>query len=186
MRVTRMVRCAGRARGPDRARRLAWLLMLPLLAMLTGACATVRARPESPPPTGPGTPPLVVSDPRAEPDSPAEIPPPADRPASKRPAPTRPTDREPEQTATPEPAPLPLLLAPEAGVDPRDVAALLTTVATLLDRIERPRLSLADRFQYDTARRFIDQATIASKAGNLLFARYLGKKAEALARALSS
>ena len=191
MRVTHSGGSAGSRWRPDQTRRLRWLVIPPLLALLTGGCVPRRARvePESPPPPDRATPAVVLAEPRAEPEV---VPPPtADGPASSRPVPTRPTpgtapsDPQPEETAAPDAVPHPVLSAPGDGLDATEVAVLLTRVATLLDRVDRPRLSPADQVQYDTARRFVDQATTASGAGNVLFARQLGKKAEALAHWLA-
>ena len=191
MRVTHSGGSAGSRWRPHPTRRLRWLVIPPLLALLTGGCVPRRARvePESPPPPGRASPAVVLAAPRAEPEV---VPPPtADGPAASRPVPTRrtpgtgPSDPQPEELAAPDPVPRPVLSAPVDGLDATEVAVLLTRVATLLDRVDRPRLSTADRIQYDTARRFLDQATTASRAENSLFARQLAKKAEALAHWLA-
>ena len=184
-----LLQTAGRRPGENPVSRFSWLLSLLLLAVLAGGCATLRARPKpEPPPSDAGVAsPLVVSEPRAEPN--AASPPPVDDAPPDRPAltraksPVRTSGREPAPSASPRAAPL--LLGPEAGVDPGEVEALLAGVAKRLSAIERSRLSLADQPNFDAAQQFLTQAKTASESGDLLYARSLGKKADALAYALS-
>jgi hypothetical protein len=64
------------------------------------------------------------------------------------------------------------------------VGAILDRASRSLDAVSRSRLSPEAQTQYDTARRFILQAQAAVQVGNLVFARYLGEKAETLAKGL--
>lgn len=75
---------------------------------------------------------------------------------------------------------------PEEDVDAAVVRRGLRGTAQLLDDIDLTSLSAAGRAQRDTARRFLNQATTALRAGNITFAHYLNEKAETLARDLQN
>jgi hypothetical protein len=71
------------------------------------------------------------------------------------------------------------------GQAERRIRDALGRAGKALEGIRRASLSNDARVQYDTARRFIDQATGALNARNYMFAAYLADKAETLARGLS-
>ena len=72
------------------------------------------------------------------------------------------------------------------NISRRTVRGSLASTASVLGGIERAALSPARRVQYDTARRFLDQATEAIAVDNVTFAHYLGQKADTLARSLET
>jgi hypothetical protein len=67
----------------------------------------------------------------------------------------------------------------------RRVKEVLTRAARELDGLQVARMSADARAQFETAQRFIGQATDALKARNYMFAGYLADKAETLARGLA-
>ena len=77
-----------------------------------------------------------------------------------------------------------LTSVPDEEVDRRSVEALLEETAVRLGRVDRSELTSAARAQYDTARRFLEQAESALAAGSVIFAHYLGQKALTLIREL--
>ncbi|MGE3843169.1 MAG: hypothetical protein AB7I50_16475 [Vicinamibacterales bacterium] len=85
-------------------------------------------------------------------------------------------------------APTPALRTPQTANDTeaeRRVRDVLGRALRGLEGINRAALSADARAQFDTARRFVDQATDALKARNYMFAGYLADKAEQLARGLA-
>jgi hypothetical protein len=172
---------------------------------LAGAagCATAQAR------TSAGGPALVVPEPPArvveavpepEPEEPGPTPvivspkPPGARPPRPPARPERPA-AEPQATAPPaeasgrpavEPAGPPRTL--QATDRPAEAEAhirgLLTAASRDLAAIDSRGLSAGARSQYDSARRFIEQAEDALKQQNLVFAGQLADKAASLAAAL--
>jgi hypothetical protein len=127
-------------------------------------------------------------------------------PARPRPAPTREQPRaepKPElkpEPPKPEPAPTDPRPAEEAPHTPttlqtapataeteveRAVRATMTRASGELNRIDYRGLNADARMQYDTAKRFIQQADDAMKAKNLVFARNLADKAAAIAAQLA-
>ena len=77
-------------------------------------------------------------------------------------------------------SPRELTSVPDQDTDRRTV---LSTTA-LLNRLDRSDLDASARAQFDTARRFLDQAEAALAADSLVFALSLGQKAQALAQGL--
>jgi len=77
-----------------------------------------------------------------------------------------------------------LTSAPDEDTDRRTVMSTLASTNALLDRLDRSDLDAAARAQFDTARRFLDQAEEALAADSLVFALSLGQKAQALAHGL--
>ena len=172
------------------------------LAVSTSACAILRAgsAPTVPPLEVPDAPPRVVAEFPTEAPTP-EIPsvPVADvveTPALTPEAPVR-TTRAPEASADPDetaseaptadPAPpLQLRPSPDETINIRTVRGSLARTASVLTGIDRATLSPARRVQYDTARRFLNQATEAIAVDNVTFAHYLGQKAETLASSLQA
>ncbi len=178
------------------------------MAAGAGACAK---KPVATEPTGvpalvvPVIPPRVyaplpeepVAGPEPEPEEPAPAPartarprPRTDRPAEPRPA--EPAKAEPAQgdpAATPPQAtPAPPLRTPQIADDTetgRRIRATIGRAGAELARVSPTSMSADARMQYDTARRFLDQAEGALNARNYMFAAYLADKAEALARGLA-
>jgi hypothetical protein len=185
--------------------RSAWLVGL-LVAAAAPSCAR-RPKPVvyAPPPAleVPVVPERVVSALPEEPEmGPVPVEPepkPAARPARPRPRPQTPTadaaqKTEPQPESGP-PEPPKTTDAPAGGVlrttqtadEPeaaRRVRGALGRANGQLARVNVGALSRDARAQYDTARRFIDQAEGALVARNYLFAGYLADKAETLARGL--
>jgi outer membrane biosynthesis protein TonB len=175
-------------------------LIVALLAGFAG-CATVlqRSRPKTTAPLEvPLPPPRVVTPPEAEPPEPAPPPveePPSPPPARPKPSPPRPA--RPEKTDKPEATPAP---AAPANPDPGPALSLQTTanvtaeetkIRTLiarasadLARIDYRALSADGKVQYDTAKRFRQQAEDALKVKNLVFAEQLADKAATMAALL--
>jgi hypothetical protein len=67
----------------------------------------------------------------------------------------------------------------------RRIRDVLAKAARGLEAVNRALLTADARSQFDTARRFIGQATDALAARNYMFAAYLADKAETLARGLA-
>lgn len=175
-----------------------WVLLASLLA---SGC--VRPRPqvaEAPPPLEvPVVPPRVVA---ALPEEPEEEVAPADPRPRRQTRPVRPRPRPAPAEASKEPAPAPaeppaeaprpaepatVLRTPETADDSeaaRRVREALGRANGQLGRVNAGALGKDARAQYDTARRFIDQAEGALRARNYMFASYLADKAETLARGL--
>jgi hypothetical protein len=167
-------------------------------AVLTTGCATARAAAPAPLPilTPPDAPPRVVAEYLPDPPLPAEpVPAEAVAPVVR---PTRPTRREPARTDTvaepPGPAsapapttPPPSLTMQNAGANARadqSVRTLLGQAARDLERVVYQTLDADGRAQYDTARRFMQQADEALRARNVVFAGKLADKAATMASVL--
>ncbi len=175
--------------------------MLPIAAwsvLAVFACAHPQAR------TQPERPALIVPEPpeRTIAPPPPEEPPPATSPqpdaAAQKPARPRPAQPKPEPPVTP-PAP-PVTQNPTAAAAPSTLqttppanqAELIKNIRELLSRAHRDlkgvvydSLNADGKAQYDTARRFADQAEQALKDMNLVFALTLADKAATLARSLA-
>jgi hypothetical protein len=115
---------------------------------------------------------------------------PRPRPASP-PAETVPAKPDAPQEPAPEAAkpadPSPVLRTPQTADEPeaaRRVRAALGRATDQLARVNVGALGADARAQYETARRFVDQAEGALRARNYIFASYLADKAETLARGL--
>ena len=175
------------------------LYLIVTLAIMSGAaCAKARAstepvmpelRPPPPPPRVVETFPLdPVPTIAPSPVETALMTPPAPPPA--RPAP-KPEPPKPEgSVAVPEP-PSPsapsLTLKPGPGVQAQteaSIRALLDRAARDLQRVNYAALNADGRTQYDTARRFMQQAEDALKSTNLAFAGKLADKAATMAAIL--
>jgi hypothetical protein len=94
-----------------------------------------------------------------------------------RPAPATPATPPPATTLTP---------AAEQGEVERAIRATMTRASGALNRIDYRALSTNARTQYDTAKRFVEQAEDAIRTKNLPFAKNLADKAAVLAAQLSS
>jgi hypothetical protein len=175
-------------------------------AVFVAACATSQTRAAvnvplavpAPPPREP-TPLIPVTVPPADTAAPAptarttEPPSPSSTQPVAAPAPA--TSAPPVVAVTP---PAPAVAAPPA-TPPPELRSAGPTGRTLtaaqvgdgigrakrkLDAINRARLSAGQSADYDSARRFLDQAADAVKANNLLLAQSLVEKAETLADGL--
>jgi hypothetical protein len=111
---------------------------------------------------------------------------PQTRPPAPRPAPpqTEPARSEP----VPPPVPPALTLKPAPGAETKTTEAsirdLMTRASRDLQRVNYAALDADGRAQYDTARRFMQQAEDAMKGGNLAFAGKLADKAATMASVL--
>ena len=169
-----------------------------LLSASLGACAAkaqVRTEMEIPLLDPPPPPPRVVAvyepEPEPLPITPAVEPATPVRPQTR---PARPEQR-PEPAATTEavesvarPAPGPsLTLTPTPGSESQTVAAIRDLIGRAtrdLSRVNSASLNNDGRAQYDTARRFIQQAEDALRARNIVFAGKLADKAATMAAVL--
>jgi hypothetical protein len=190
--------------------RFAVLLFLPCVgAVLTTACMHAQAKTVAEVPLDMPAPParvVEVSDPSVPaivsvPEEPA-------RPEPTRPRPTPPVRSEarPAEPARPEPPRTDAATdATHATEDPtRPPAAPLQTTATQqevemerriqtilrqanldLSHVDYRALNTDGRTQYDTAKRFVNQANDALKVRNLVFAANLADKASTLAATLA-
>ncbi len=177
-------------------------VLLPLvLAFSLAGCAAKRVatQPAVPPLTTPAPPPRVVAPPEPE-----EAPPPtktAEPPARKaarppvrtetREAPKTEPQQPPVAPVTPPPVP-----EPQAGTlqtaKPGELKQLEGQVRAVLNRasedlnarVDKKRLNADGRGQYDTAKRFIDQAQQALREQNFVLAQTLADKAATMAAAL--
>jgi hypothetical protein len=170
-----------------------------LLTASLGACtarAQVRTEPPLPLLDPPAPPPRVVAAYEPEPE-PIAITPPAEAAAPVRPAARPRPEQKPEPTATPpepventaRPGPGPsLTLTPTPGSEAQTVTAirdLLRRASSDLSRVNVASLNNDGRSQYDTARRFIQQAEVALNAPrNIVFAGKLADKAATIAAVL--
>ena len=168
-------------------------------AVLTTGCATARASAPAPLPilTPPDAPPRVVAEYLPDPPLPAEpVPAEAVAPVVR---PTRPARREPARTdpaaepqgpanaPAPTTTPPPSLTMQNAGANARadqSVRTLLGQAARDLERVVYQTLDADGRAQYDTARRFMQQADEALRARNVVFAGKLADKAATMASVL--
>lgn len=176
-----------------------------VFSVAAGGCAKVQARtePVMPELTPPPPPPRVVEayvdvdEPAPAPESP---PPdtapktPAERAAAKPPAPRvetppkpEPPRMEPEGPVAAPPAPPTLTLKPAPGSESTTEASIrthLSRAARDLGRVNYATLNQDGRTQYDTAKRFMQQAEDALRAGNLILAGKLADKASTMAAVL--
>jgi hypothetical protein len=173
-------------------------LCVVLLTASLSACAAkaqVRSEIEVPLLDPPPSPPRVVAEYR-EPE-PVPVAPPVEEtvaPVKPPPRPPRPEQKpepavtapEPVENAVRPPAPS-LTLTPTPGSEAQTVTAireLLGRAARDLSRVNAGSLNNDGRAQYDTARRFLQQAEDALKARNIVFAGRLADKAATMAAIL--
>ncbi len=102
---------------------------------------------------------------------------------------TEPTPDEPQgpPALPPAPAPQPALALQSTGAGARadqSVRTLLAQAARDLGRVDYQALDADGRAQYDTARRFMQQADDALKGRNVMFAGKLADKAATMAAVL--
>ena len=108
------------------------------------------------------------------------------RPAATRPEPPKPEPPRIEPERPPSPAPA-LTLRPAPGTEAKTEASirnLLGRAQKDLQNVRYPELDADGRAQFDTARRFMQQAEEALKGGNLVFAGKLADKAATMAAVL--
>jgi len=168
------------------------------LTAAVGACAAkaqARTEVEMPVLDPPPAPPRVVASYPMEPEAapvapvveaaaPARPPVRPQRPEKPEPAPPAP---EPVQEAARAVSPPSLTLAPSPGTETQTVAAiqdLMARAARNLSRVNQASLNADGRTQFDTARRFLQQADEALKSRNIVFAGKLADKAATMAAVL--
>jgi hypothetical protein len=165
-------------------------------AFLTSGCARARAEatPSLPPLEMPVPPPRILVPLEVEAEAPQpppvpEAPPPAPVETTPRPAPASPVE-QPKSVEAPPPKPAPsgttLQTTPTAaeGAVERAIRATMARANADLNRIDYRALDANARTQYDTARRFVQQADDAIRLRNLPFAKNLADKAAVLAAQL--
>ncbi len=173
-------------------------LCVVLLTASISACAAkaqVRSEMVVPLLDPPPPPPRVIA------DYPEPGPPPVEQPVEEagppKPAPKPPrteqkvepvvTTPDPAETAVRPTPPPSLTLTPIPGSEAQTVSAirdLLARAARDLSRVNAGALNSDGRAQYDTARRFLQQAEEALKARNIVFAGRLADKAATMAAIL--
>jgi hypothetical protein len=179
--------------------RMRGIAIVLLTASLSACAAKAQVRSEVPLPLldPPPPPPRVVASYEPEPE-PIPV-----TPAVEPAAPVRPAARPPRAEQKPEPAvttPEPaetvarpgapgasLTLSPAPGTESQTVAAirdLLTRASRDLARVNAASLNSDGRAQYDSARRFIQQAEDALRTRNIVFAGKLADKAATMASVL--
>jgi hypothetical protein len=131
------------------------------------------ATPPAPPTPAPETGRPSLRQPSAKPDKSAEKPGEKPDPASVSPQPV---------AAAPAP---PLQTTANVSEAVKAIRARMSQAAHDLDRTDYRLLSAERRAQYDTAKRFIQQADDALKVQNLVFAEQLADKAATIAAALA-
>lgn len=177
-----------------------------LLAPLASGCARAKAKtvPEAPALDVPAPPARTVETSDVEASPPAPVPPPPAEPARRppprpRPAPPRQerssdpraeapkADAPPAEAQKPGEAPATNLQTSPAGAGDveRAIHATLARATSDLNRVNYQGLNRDARTQYDTAKRFIEQADEAIREKNLVFARNLADKAAGLAAQLA-
>ena len=144
----------------------------PRVAMDPVPAVAEAAPPEAPETTLPATP-VVAAPPSPRTPVAATPPPPANPPVAQAPEPARPPPPE-------------LRPAGPAGksLTVTQVRERIVRTKQKLDSIDRRLLSTGKRTDYDTARRFLDQANEAAKLNNLMLAESSVDKAETLADGL--
>jgi hypothetical protein len=138
-------------------------------------------------------PPSLPADDVARPATPAARPRPVPVPPSRtetpKPEPPKAEAPRPEPAELPKPAEPPVATlqtrpAVSEGELERAIRATLTKATTDLSRIDYRALNADARTQYDTAKRFIQQADEALRMKNAVFAKNLADKAGTLAAQL--
>jgi hypothetical protein len=181
-------------------RALQLIIVAIWFAVSVAACAKARAHaePELPVLTPPPPPPRVVDIyndapvPTVEPGvaENAMVTPPPRAPAkpavprAEPPAKPEPARAEPERPAMTPPA---LTLKPPAGGETKTEASIREMLGRAfrdLSRVDYGTLNNDGRVQYDTAKRFMQQAEDALRGGNIIFAGKLADKAATMAAVL--
>lgn len=181
--------------------------LLALGAVGCGAKAQARTPTDRPPLDAPPPPPRVIASAPVETGTESGEKPVVGAPGtttSRPPSTTRPggatTSRPDAKPESPKPEPVPEKVEPprpepsagllqttppgnEAEAE-KNIRALLTTAGQTLARVDYRALKPDARTQYNTAKRFMQQAEDALKAKNFAFAQKLADKAAELARSL--
>lgn len=189
--------------------RMAGIVLMSGAWLAGSACSRAQARTppvETPALDAPAPPPRVIApadvplaaEPTAEVVAEDNMPPgqtrraPTGRPPQPRAEPARaaePAQPKVEPRAETRPAePTLQLRTPQSGSEVeenRRVREIIQRAEARLSRVDYAALNNDARTNYDTAKRFIQQAAEALKGKNFVFARYLADKAETLARQLS-
>jgi hypothetical protein len=193
------------ARMPRRRKAVCAFVHLCVWALLASGCMRARANtlPSGPPLDVPPPPPRIVVPLEAAappsqpvpPEEPRRAPTPAPVPpvARPRPGPPAPADapkaaEEPPKTVPAPPASTTTLQttpAAEQGEVERGIRATMAKATADLNRVDYRALNADARTQYDTAKRFIEQADEAIVMKNLPFAKTVADKAAVLAAQLS-
>lgn len=182
------------------------LILSGVLGVLAPGCARALAKnaPDTPPLDAPAPPPRTVETVEPEPPKPISLPAEPARRAPSRP-PARPAaspradagadaprvEAPPVEVARPsdDPSrPATTLQTTPAGAEgevERSIRGLLAKAASDLGRVDYRILNADARTQYDTAKRFGQQAEESIRTRNLVFARNLAEKAAALAAQLA-
>ncbi len=175
-----------------------YFLVAAMMALASGGCATARAKtPAAPIPLDvPAPPPRIIVPPDPElpalPPTATEVAPkpqtPARRPAAPRPEtkiePPKPAVADPPVVAAVPSATLQQTLPTTTREAERQVREQLARAKDDLKRVSYGALSTDAKSQYDTANRFVAQAELALKEGNLVFAAKVAEKAAGLAASL--
>jgi hypothetical protein len=184
------------------------LYHLLLLALILPGCMRARATalPSGPPLDIPAPPPRIVLPLEVEVEAEAEVPAaqpaptpdePRRTPQPPRPRPPVPADTQRAAEEPPRPAPVTPPATPPAattlqttpaaaqGEVERAIRATMTRASAALNKIDYRALNANARTQYDTAKRFVEQAEDAIRMKNLPFAKNLADKAAVLAAQLS-
>jgi hypothetical protein len=101
-----------------------------------------------------------------------------------KPDPAKPIDPVPTPEP-PAPAPPRAELRTPDTVDDQVVNQTIDNARRMLDRVDYQKLGKEAQEQYNTAKRFMDQAKEALAAKNLIAAKYLADKAETIAKDLT-
>ena len=200
------MRICGAGGGAFNVRIVAFLHWCILVFLLSG-CTRVQARvtPEAPPLDVPAAPARVIETADVEAPAPVPMPDPARRPPVLRPesAPTGRAARPEPRSEAPRPeataevlkaveeaprAPATTLQTTPTGTEgdiERVIRGTLNRASGDLNRVDYRALNADARMQYDTAKRFVQQAEEAVRAKNLVFAKNLADKAATLAAQLA-
>jgi hypothetical protein len=185
-------------------------LAIPLVAVLTGACASASAKaPAERPPLVVPPPPARLIEPAPEPppepvsDIPtAPSPTPPGKPGRSRDAAPKPaegkseTKTEPQkpvetpiEPVAPPPQPPAQLRTPETSDSSgaaKTVHAMIERARNLLNSVDYGPLSKDRKKAYNDAKLFLQQAEDGLKQGNVVYAQGVATKAETLARELAN
>ena len=179
------------------------LVCVAIVAFACGASACVSAQAKGepggpalvPPPPPPHTiiPVEIVEAPPAPPAAPVPTPviirpsarPPAPRPEKPAEKPVEKPDPGAAPAAGVAAPPAPLQTTANVTEVERAIRARMAQAGRDLDRTDYRALNAERRAQYDTAKRFVQQADEALKVKNLVFAEQLADKAATLAAALA-
>ena len=128
--------------------------------------------------------PLVAEPARSAPARPRPAPREQPRPEPPKPEAAPPESPKPAEEPAKPPTTLQTAPATVETEQERAIRATLTRATSVLNRVDYRALNADARTQYDTAKRFIQQAEEAMRTKNLVFARNLADKASVLAAQL--